>query len=202
MILSPIVCKTATASLAIFRYYFNVCVGDDNMISRRQFITGFTTASTVIIAGCSGDSSSGPEDVAEQFFIAVTNGDQESANEVLHPESDWRNLEGDFGFRHDNESVEWSINSIETKSLRELIEEDADEQVSDEEINTLINSYYRDLEENNPGVEVGNIAFVTINFEYKENSETEEGEYRYTVIQQEGEWYMYPDFEITHVPRL
>jgi len=71
------------------------------MASRRLFITGISIASVVAIAGCTSESDTeddsedvaasdtgeGPETVVEQYVTAVRDGDVESANEVLYPDS-------------------------------------------------------------------------------------------------------------------
>jgi len=65
------------------------------MASRRQFITGVFTASTVAIAGCSSVpliGGGGPEKAVEQLFTAAKEGNVETA---VHPSSSARSIDGD-----------------------------------------------------------------------------------------------------------
>ena len=91
------------------------------MASRRQFITGIATTSTVAIAGCNGVTGRSPEQTAEQYYTAVKNQNIEKLNELVHPKATYYPINE----RHlDNlgsgeiDSVE-SINKISSEELAE-----------------------------------------------------------------------------------
>ena len=100
------------------------------MASRRNFITGVATASTVAIAGCSSsepdsgstesepesqsnlNSESGSENVVEALNRAMYTGDHETATEVTIPQLEFS--QGDFsGFRSDFEPEQVEVRTEE-----------------------------------------------------------------------------------------
>lgn len=55
-------------------------------MNRRSYL-GVAATATAALAGCSGVLSSGPDEVVEQFYQAVDDGDREAANDFIHSES-------------------------------------------------------------------------------------------------------------------
>ena len=85
-------------------------------MKRRQFIVATGTAAAVGLAGCLGDGDNeSPETVAEAYYEAAGDGDEDEAEGLLHPESQ---IEID----QDDEMIEFE--SIEADA--EAVAEDID----------------------------------------------------------------------------
>lgn len=160
------------------------------MVDRRQFLTGVATASAVAIAGCSGGplSGGGPEAAVEQYLTAAQNGDVESANEVLHPESyQYPVEEGDMENQDD-----LTVNEVNRVSPRELVEwrieqyGGSGEEPSEEEIEEQIGTYEEQAEQRIDELGVDDLAWVLVSIE----ANGEEQETPITTVQDDGDWYV------------
>ena len=56
------------------------------MMNRRQYLAA-SAAVTAGLAGCTGVLSDDPDEVVEQFYQAIDDGDRETANDLIHSES-------------------------------------------------------------------------------------------------------------------
>jgi len=155
------------------------------MANRRTFLASIGTAGTIAVAGCSsipliGD---GPEDVVEQFYTAVQNGDVESANEVFHPESPQYPLSEDDV---DNDEA-FSLIDTEQISPREFLEWQSEQfggsdDITDEDVEEFEEDLESELGED--GIE--DYAIVLMSFE----ADGEEEEAPIFTVQDDGEWYV------------
>lgn len=164
------------------------------MRSRRLFISGVATASTVAIAGCSNTSPSmsGPEVAAEQYITETINDDVDSTNEVLHPKSPLYPLEegdletpGDYSFG--------SANQVSSRELTERRIEQNDatvEEVRDEAIENEAESLEEQAEEIRYELGADDYAYVWVIVVQQDGEyEIEEGLYLLTV-QDDDDWYI------------
>ena len=166
------------------------------MVSRRQFIAGVATASTVVIAGCSNSSSSGSspligggsEVAVEQFFTAAQTGDVDSANEVLHPESPQYPVEeGDL-----ETSDDFTVNIVDQVSPRELVEREIEQLngsgdgPTDEEIEKAVDEYEEQAEETIDEIGADDHAYVWVSVE----ADGEENGLPIETVQDDGDWYV------------
>lgn len=55
-------------------------------MKRRQYLTA-SAAVTAGLAGCTGILSNDPDEVVEQFYQAIDDGDREAANDLIHSDS-------------------------------------------------------------------------------------------------------------------
>ena len=161
------------------------------MVSRRQFITGCVTASTVAIAGCSStpQTGGGPEAAVEQYFTAAQNGDIESANEVLHSESGQYPV--DEGYLEGGD--DFTLNSVNQVSPREIVEQQIEQNdrsgnnLTDEEIEEAVEGYEKLAEETIDEVGADDHAHIRMSFE----QDGEEREIYIQAVQDDGDWYMF-----------
>jgi len=162
------------------------------MANRRQFITGVAVTSTVTIAGCSSQltTQKDPEEVVEQYYTALQNGDTESANEVLHPEHP------EYPIEEENlEQRDFTVNEINQVSPREVIEQHPEligvvggvSELTEEEIEEGANRLREPAEEIVDETGSDDYAWVVITVD--ENSE-ESKDIRLT-IEDDGNWLIY-----------
>ena len=133
------------------------------------------TVGTIAIAGCSssgsgnadssdstGNSGSdmGPEDTAEQYYKAIIEADIETANDLLHPESEiYPAEEGDF------EAGNVTLVSTEELSLSEFAERDSSIDSEEEALDQVQDAI------DETGADSLAIVWVT----FREDGETNEG---------------------------
>lgn len=87
------------------------------MIQRRKFIMAIGAAGAVGLAGCLSDDND-PEDVVEEFYAAMNDGDVETMNELIHKDSPGEGAsEEDF---EESEEVGFTVEETE------VLEEDDD----------------------------------------------------------------------------
>ena len=73
-------------------------------MNRRQYLTG-TAVATAGIAGCTGFLKDSPDEVVEQFYQAVDDGDRETANGFIHSDSPQGELSADDMSEFENMSI-------------------------------------------------------------------------------------------------
>jgi len=156
----------------------------------------FVLGTTVALTGCTSSSDnevreeesteldSDAKNIVEQYYTAE---DVESINKVLHPESRrYPHEEDDF-----IPTTDFTINQSEQVSIREVIyweAEQSGEQLTDEEIDARIEVTKEAIE----ATEFEDISFILISAEF----ENETDEVVMTVVNDDGEWYVYPDLSL------
>jgi len=167
------------------------------MVERRRFISGFLTAGTVTIAGCTGgdisDSSgglqndqSGPEAAVEQFATAVlVNGNPTVANEVVHPESPDRPIEqADV-----SSSSDITVSDLRQISPQTVVELNAEASggASDEEIQRSVSTLNEEITSlvDNAGAEDHAFVIVTV------DEDGDQAQNLISVVQDNGDWLIY-----------
>lgn len=175
------------------------------MANRRQFITGFATASTVAIAGCSSSEpaseedesesaseedgseaeseietesgeQTGPEAVVEQYREGTIEADSEKINNTLHPDSD--ELDSITGYTEpfDGEVLNYEINEISISDYE--IAGD----VSKEDLDEIWGDDYAVVERNETY--------------YQESTGENSVELHYVVVKHENRWRMWGAIEL------
>lgn len=92
---------------------------------RREVLLSSTALLALTVPGCLADDDDGPETVAEQFLIALDDGDDDRLDELSHPD-------GELDIPDDERSFyEFADLQIQSTSL---VEEDGDEAIVDASI--------------------------------------------------------------------
>lgn len=157
---------------------------------------------SVSIAGCTEElrgvdissSASGPEYVVQEFFTAMSNGDVETANEVLHPESPMYPIEEAGG----DDEGEISDTDIEEVSPRELVdwntEQERSLQLTDEEITEFANILEQYWKEKMAESQADEFSFVLLlQSGFSEQLGEAERAVPFVVVQQDDDWYIMDD---------
>ncbi|MFC6753423.1 hypothetical protein [Halorubrum tibetense] len=158
-------------------------------MDRRQFITGVATVSAVALAGC-GDSEGGgrelsdrtAEDAVEQYYTAANDDDVESANEVIHPESEAHPIE-----EADLEDFDATLIEVNQLSTREFVEWEQGGELSEEEIEQEVERQEEVLNDVIEFFDADDAALVLVT----EEVDGEEIETTVRTVQDDGDWYLY-----------
>jgi len=159
------------------------------MESRRQFLIGVTIISTTTIAGCSSNDdvtaereteATDPQEVVKQMGTAVAEGDYESANEFIHPDSPRR------------EYTERTADIVEQKEVEEVspskqgyIQQVAEstKRLDEENVQSIDNDVQQAITEN--GFDEYTIVLSSSEFE------NESLNHPVWVIKDSGEWHVW-----------
>jgi hypothetical protein len=126
------------------------------------------------IAGCTDSSQNGPEDVAEEFTIAVYEGDTETQRELIHDEAD------DYQIR-DGPPLDYTIQEIREITPSEYGDEVG---VSEDQINNL----KQDMESSAKEVNASDYTLVYTAVTYDGGSN---GETNALFLINNGSWLLY-----------
>lgn len=166
------------------------------MKDRRRFISGIVTASIVSIAGCAGSDigdipgdlqsdRTKPEAVVEQFTTARFNGNIQTANELLHPESPMAPIPQDEG----GSSAEITISNIRQISPQKLVELNAEASggATQEEMQNRVSSLNESIDSLLASAGGENHAFVLLTAKANE----QEAQILVSVVEDSKDWLIY-----------
>jgi hypothetical protein len=163
-------------------------------MQRRSLLSTLAAIGTVAIAGCSnsGDgetTGSSAEGRAEKYVNSLVDEDLETANNILHSDSDNHSIEANnnpWKEFDDADSLKYRELSNEEylKQTNKEIYEKWDEERKEEEIN-ILNRNINDIKNETESDEV---AIVSVS---RKAEESEKNLERYLMVRDDDEWYVY-----------